>query len=204
MRDTLVLFTSDHGEMLGDHHMFRKCFPYEGSARVPFLLHAPPSMGLKTRVTSDSPVGLQDVMPTLLDAAGVGIPHSVTGRSVLPLLREGGAAGAGDAGEWRDAIHGEHSGLYENPLGNHYLSSPRFKYVWWSQTGREQLFDLVDDPHELHDLARDSAMEPTLSQWRARMVQQLHHRPEGFVDGDRLIPGRPHRQMVPGTEPTAA
>lgn len=201
-RDTLILFTSDHGEMLGDHHMYRKCFPYEGSARVPFLLHAPPSMGLQRGVTSFAPVGLQDVMPTLLDAGGVDIPDTVTGRSVLPLLREGAS---GDDGErWRDAIHGEHSGLYENDLGNHFLVGERYKYVWWSQTGREQLFDLNEDPQELRDLARDPGSEPLLSKWRSRMIQQLRHRPERFVEGDRLIAGRPHRQMVPGKDPVQA
>ena len=198
MRDTLILFTSDHGEMLGDHHMYRKCFPYEGSARVPFLLHAPPSMGLKSGITPFAPVGLQDVMPTLLDAAGVDVPDSVTGRSVLPLLREQSNS------EWRDAIHGEHSGLYENELGNHFLVGERHKYVWWSQTGREQLFDLQNDPQELHDLTRDPGSEPLLAKWRGRMIQQLRHRPEGFVDGDRLAAGRPHRQMVPGKDPAEA
>ena len=73
-----------------------------------------------------------------------------------------------------------------------------------SQTGREQLFDLNEDPQEMHDLAPDSAAAPTLAEWRARMVDRLRDRPEGFVDGDRLVAGRPHRQMVPGTDPTAA
>ncbi|HET7769643.1 MAG TPA: arylsulfatase [Chloroflexota bacterium] len=199
MRDTLILFTSDHGEMLGDHHHFRKTFPYEGSARVPFLLQAPPSLGLRSGVTVDSPVGLQDVMPTLLDAAGVEISETVTGRSVLPLLRAGS-----DNAAWRDAIHGEHSGIYSYDLGNHFLVSDRHKYIWWSQTGREQLFDLRDDPQEMRDLALAPNAESDLASWRDRMVQQLRHRPEGFVAGDRLVPGRPHQQLVPGMEPAPA
>jgi arylsulfatase A-like enzyme len=196
LQDTLVLFTSDHGEMLGDHHHFRKTFPYEGSARIPFLLKAPSWMGLRAGVSTFAPVGLQDVMPTLLDAAGIPVPRAVTGRSVLPLLRES-PSGAGEPA-WRDAIHGEHSGIYQYDLGNHYLVSERHKYVWWSQTGREQLFDLQSDPHELRDLASsaDDAAE-LLEPWRRRMVQQLGHRPEGFVAAERLVAGRPHDQLVP-------
>ena len=215
LQDTLVLFTSDHGEMLGDHHMYRKCFPYEGSARVPFLLKGPRWMGLRAGARVDAPVGLQDVMPTLLDAAGAPIPDSVTGRSVLPLLRgevpssgtvvgerepRDSGLGTRDSGlEWREALHGEHSGLYANELGNHFLVGSREKYVWWSQTGREQLFDLQEDPQELHDLASRSNAEARLAPWRRRLLERLRHRPEGFTDGLRLIPGRPHQQMVPGT-----
>ncbi|CAA9305326.1 MAG: Arylsulfatase [uncultured Chloroflexi bacterium] len=191
--DTLVLFTSDHGEMLGDHHMFRKCFPYEGSARVPFLLRAPRWMGLRPGVALDQPVGLQDVMPTLLDAAGVEVPETVTGRSVLPLLQQGVVSDA----PWRDALHGEHSGLYQHDLGMHFLVDGRAKYVWWSQTGREQLFDLAGDPNEVHDLAQGADAEQRLAPWRARLVRQLRERPEGFTAGGRLVPGRPHEQLVP-------
>ncbi len=191
LADTMILFTSDHGEMLGDHHHFRKTFPYEGSAHIPFLLHAPRWMGLRSGVSNAAPVGLQDVMPTLLDAAGIPKPDTVTGHSVLPLLR------ADSNGEWRDAIHGEHAGIYQYDLGVHYLVSERYKYVWWSQTGREQLFDLVSDPTELHDLARTPDAVSLLTPWRRRLIQQLLPRPEGFTDGTRLIPGRPHNQMVP-------
>jgi len=158
-------------------------------------------MGLQGGVTSYAPVGLQDVMPTLLEVAGVPIPESVTGRSVLPLLRGGGSSP--DQAGWRDALHGEHSGIYQYDLGVHYLVDQHAKYVWWSQTGREQLFDLEADPTEMHDLALAPAAETALAPWRRRMVQQLRHRPEGFPDGERLIPGRPHLQMVPQSPDTA-
>jgi arylsulfatase A-like enzyme len=204
--DTLLLFTSDHGEMLGDHHLFRKCFPYEGSARVPFLLRAPAWMGLQTRASRAEPVGLQDVMPTLLDAAGAPVPETVTGRSVLPLLRPGRGEGAGadapaGAPDWREALHGEHSGLYQNDLGMHFLVDGHQKYIWYSQTGREQLFDLDADPQERRDLALQPDGEDRLAPWRRRLAVRLRGRPEGFASaaGDRLIAGQPHRQLVPGT-----
>jgi arylsulfatase A-like enzyme len=190
MANTLILFTSDHGEMLGDHRMFRKTFAYEGSSRIPMLVRPPVSMGLKRGITIDAPVGLQDVMPTILDAAGVPVPEGVTGRSLLSLLRD-------DAPAWRDVLHGEHAGQYAYEHGMHYLVDDHTKYVWYSQTGREHLFDLDADPHELCDLALQPSAGARLTPWRQRLAQQLRHRPEGFSDGHRLIPGRPHRHLVP-------
>jgi arylsulfatase len=190
--ETFLLFTSDHGEMLGDHHMFRKTYPFEASARVPFLARAPRRMGYPREVVTLAPVGLQDVMPTLLDVAGATPPAAVTGRSVLPLMR-------GETAGWRETLHGEHAGCYRPDDGMHYLVDGRTKYIWYSQTGRELLFDLDRDPQEMHDLAADAGAEERLAPWRWRLVERLRQRPEGFTDGERLIAGRPHRNLVPAS-----
>ena len=100
-----------------------------------------------------------------------------------------------------DALHGEHSGLYEYDLGNHFLVNANTKFVWWSQTGREQLFDLANDPNELHDLALAPDGEARVEPWRRRLAQRLRDRPEGCSDGERLIAGKPHEQMVPQPAP---
>ena len=189
-RDTFVLFTSDHGEMLGDHHSFRKCLAYEGSARVPFLAKAPAWMGCKSGVKTSVPVGLQDIMPTLLDAAGVKIPETVTGKSLLPLMR-------GESSIGREILHGEHSPCYGPDQANQYITDGHMKFIWQTQNGREQLFDLDNDPNELHDIAMEAGAESRVAPWRARMVEQLRGRPEGFTDGKKLIAGRTHKAMVP-------
>ncbi|MDE2867757.1 MAG: sulfatase-like hydrolase/transferase [Chloroflexota bacterium] len=149
--DTFIMFVSDHGEMLGDHHLFAKTWPYEASVRVPFLARAPRSMGFPSQVEVAAPVGLQDVMPTLLDAAGCEIPESVTGRSLLPWMR-------GESPAWRDVLHGEHAGQYREADGNHWIVNERHKYIWFSQTGEEHLFDVVEDPNEERDLAAKSVL----------------------------------------------
>ena len=59
----------------------------------------------------------------------------------------------GEAQTIREYLHGEHAGQYDYRLGNHYLTDGHRKYIWYSQTGRQQLFDLDADPAELHDLA---------------------------------------------------
>ncbi|MBI4024608.1 MAG: sulfatase-like hydrolase/transferase [Verrucomicrobia bacterium] len=186
-----ILFTSDHGEMLGDHNMVRKTFAYEASARVPLIARAPGSFGCPTEIVSSAPVGLQDVMPTLIEAAGVPVPDNVTGRSLLPLMRK-------QQEGWREALHGEHAGCYRNEDGMHYLTDGHFKYIWYSQTGKEHLFNLDDDPNELRNLASHDCATKQMNAWRQRLRKLLAGRPEGFTDGKHLIAGRPHHAMFPG------
>ena len=84
--NTLVIFTSDHGEMLGDHGLLLKgCRFYEGLVHVPLILRWPGQIAAGT--TTDALVELTDLAPTLLDAAGMAVPRHMAGRSLLPLLR---------------------------------------------------------------------------------------------------------------------
>jgi arylsulfatase A-like enzyme len=121
-------------------------------------------------------------MPTLLECAGLEIPDSVEGRSFLCNAR-------GEDREIHAYVHGEHT----VPCGGaaHYLTDGREKYVWFSATGREQLFDLDRDPCEVNDLARGPKMARRLRQWRGRLVRELEGREEGYSDGRKLIAGRP-------------
>ena len=182
--ETIIAFVSDHGEMLGDHDMYRKSVAYEGSARIPFLLHIPPALreGWGESGDVDAIAELRDVMPTLLDAAGVQIPESVDGRSLRPSLA--------DREPVREHLHGEH---LIGSLGRHsmqWIRSERYKYVWLSGDGHEQLFDLEADPGEQRDLAADPAHAQQLARHRAWLVEQLRGREEGYVDGDQLVAGR--------------
>jgi arylsulfatase A-like enzyme len=174
--NTLVVFTADHGDMQGDHHLLRKCWPYEGSTRIPLLVQYPRDLDLPTG-TFEQPVGLQDVMPTILDAAGVDAPDTVTGRSLL-------AAARGEP--WREFMHGEHSTCYSIEQANEYLTDGREKYIWFPATDHEQLFDLTDDRRELHNLAAERP--DRVATWRERLVQVLAPRGDGLSDGTHLVP----------------
>jgi arylsulfatase A-like enzyme len=190
----LVIFTSDHGEMLGDHNLFRKTWPYEASARVPFLVRLPRSLQGPDQQVSHAPVGWQDIMPTILAAAGVPVPESCTGKSLFPIVR-----GEGDS--VREILHGEHAGCYDYADGNHWITDGRMKYIWYSQTGAEQFFDLENDPREMENLAAQDGSSDLLSTWRANLAEFLLDRPESFTDGTKLIPGRPHNTLIPGYQP---
>jgi arylsulfatase len=179
-QNTIVCFVSDHGEMLGDHHAFRKVLPYEGSARVPLLLSGP---GIPRRtVVTEGVVELRDILPTLLHAADLPLPEGIDGRSALSLAR-------GEADDWRPFLHGEHTAFGQSV---HWLTDGRRKYVWWSGTGREQLFDLTTDPQELRDLHASTVT----ARWRAHLIAALTGREEGFVADGKLIPGRPVHPLL--------
>ncbi|RMB61939.1 arylsulfatase [Tessaracoccus antarcticus] len=186
LEDTAVVFTSDHGDMMGDHHMWRKTVGYEGSAKVPLIVTLPPSDDAHPRGALRAEVAeLRDVMPTLLGIAGVTVPHTVDGRSLLPLAR-------GDDAPWRTHIHGEHTlhrfGMWQ---ANHWVTDGHHKLMWFSGDGRQQFFDLDADPHEEHDLIDDPSRSRDVALWRGRLVEALTGREEGFVaDGD-LVAGRP-------------
>ena len=181
LRNTFLLFTADHGEMLGDHNLWRKTYAYEASACVPFVVRMAPGMEGDRNREIPQVVGWEDIMPTFLDVAGAPIPDSVEGRSVLPLLR-------GETEGWRDCYHGEHSPCYHPENANQFLSDGRWKYIWNPITGAEQLFQLAEDPHESDDLAAVPGMADMLTMWRRRMVKELAGREEGLSDGGRLTP----------------
>jgi arylsulfatase A-like enzyme len=184
--DTLIVFTSDHGDMLGDHHLWRKTYGYEGSAHVPLIVRLPAAMRDGVQAESAAPVCLQDIMPTILSACGLPVPASVDGRSLLPAV-------TGKESHPRDYVHGEHSTCYHPSQEMQYLTDGRRKYLWFPRTGAEQFFDLDADPYECTDLAADPARAAELGCWRDRLVQILAARDAGLTEGDRLVPqaGRP-------------
>jgi arylsulfatase A-like enzyme len=191
-RPWVIVFTSDHGEMLGDHGYFRKCQPYEGSANVPLVITGSPELGFEPGTRIDRPVCLEDLMPTVLALAGLETPDHVDGVNLVPSLR-------GEPQTIRDWLHFEHAPIYSEKQGFHALTDGRFKYIWRPVDGAEQLFDLDTDPHELKDLAPDPAHRDRLGAWRARLVRRLSDRPEGFVRDGALVAGRPYRPLNPGT-----
>jgi arylsulfatase A-like enzyme len=181
LENTYFLFVSDHGEMMGDHHFFRKSVPYEGSARVPLIFCGPSKCGIKPNAAYDSVVELRDVMPTLLDCCGIPIPDTVEGKSFLPMAR-------GEKQTWREYLHGEHVLAGQSMQ---WLTDGKEKFVWFSGSGAEQLFDLQRDPQELSDLSREKNSSSRLEHWRKLLIKELHGREEGFTDGRQLIAQRP-------------
>ncbi len=189
-RPWVIVFTADHGEMLGDHGYFRKCEPFEGSANIPFIIAGSPELGFRLHLRCHQPVGLEDLLPTLVELAGARCP-GVDGVSLVPLLR-------GKQQVIRQWLHFEHSPCYSRNQAFHALTDGRYKYIWRPTDGREHLFDLEKDPQEEHDLSREASRRALLAQWRSRLIQRLAPRPEGFSDGKQLIPGRPYRPLMAG------
>ncbi|HEY3179517.1 MAG TPA: sulfatase-like hydrolase/transferase [Casimicrobiaceae bacterium] len=178
MRDTLIIFTSDHGDFLGDRGLGEKELFYDEIVRVPFVLYDPSPKADATRGKADSRfVESVDVVPTVLDTLGIPLPsHRVEGRSLLSLTR-----GPGDA-DWRDATFCELDYSFRRArrvLGRDVggcrasmVRTSRWKYVHW-QGMRAQLFDLEVDPWETCDLGARPGYDSTIAEMRARMFDWL-------------------------------
>ena len=178
--NTVVVFTGDHGEMLCDHHLYRKSLPYRGSANVPLIISGANAHGRMERLCE-----LRDILPTLACIAGGEAPAFSDGENLL------------DGAPGREFLHGEHT---NGALSNHYIVTKRDKYVWFSQTGREQYFDLANDPTESHNAINDPEHQPDVARLRAALIDALRDRPEGFVADNTLVPGRPISPLLPFVE----
>jgi arylsulfatase A-like enzyme len=165
LKDTLILYASDHGEYLGDHLGCAKSFFHEASARVPFVLRLPDDRqtGHANRVDNRL-VTLADIYPTLVSAAG-GIPDSsVHGQNLLDLM-----SGKADS---RGAVV-----ALQGPAGNPQhlsITDGRWKYLYYPEGSSEQLFDLESDPGEQRDLCRDrSAHKEIIDRLQALLIKEL-------------------------------
>lgn len=178
-QNTWILFTSDHGDMLGDHHLWRKTYAYEGSARIPMILTPPGSAERPVVQVADGVVELRDVMPTLLEAAGVAPPATVIGNTMLPLMHSSDA-------EWRTYIHGEHCACYADEQEMHYVTNGHRKFIWLPRINEEQFFDLDLDPTECRNLVAESSYAEDIQQWRDYLVGELKERDCGWVRDGKL------------------
>src|SRR5690606_23644311 len=149
--NTLFIFTSDHGEMMGDFGRFGKGNFLEPVIRVPLVVkplkQGAGASGGSRAVVSDL-VELIDIAPTILDYAGARIPSSVQGKSLRTAL-EGGGHG-------KEAVLCEYTTNKQDRHGK-CLRTERYKFVYWAPDGERELYDLQEDPDEFTNLANDPA-----------------------------------------------
>ena len=177
--NTFVIFLSDHGDMLGDRGLFFKTTFYEGSLRVPLILSLPRRSSDRTvgRVV-DTPVGLADLLPTVLDFAGIEDIRSRDGRSLLGFAK-------GETPFTERIYHG----VYGTDLRNvrHCLFDGRTKYIWNRWGGLEELYMPGDDPEEQHNLAKDPAYADQVERWRELLLHTLYQKGIAYcVDDEEL------------------
>lgn len=142
---TIILFTSDHGDFLGDHGLvFKTNFGCRALNHVPFILKAPPSLaeGWPSRVPQV--MSNIDVFPTLCELAGVPVPEGVQGTSVMNLLNRSGAKGVPALVACMD----------DEPEGHNYsIWNDRYRYTWYPATDERELFDHWSDAAEVRNIA---------------------------------------------------
>ena len=169
--NTLVIFTADHGDMMGAHGRFGKVVFYEESARIPLLARWPGQIrpGLRTPVLTT----LHDVYATLLDAAGGQMAETAHGKSWLPVCR-------GETDVLHEAVFSE---VGPGNAQNTMVHAGEYKY--WTWGGRESLVHLADDPYERHNLAgrKDPQVQRVLDDMRQRLADFLPEEKNNFTRG---------------------
>jgi arylsulfatase A-like enzyme len=179
-RDTLVVFASDNGYLIGDHGLIDKRCAYEGSVRVPLVVYAP---GLvPAGVTNPGRVRNLDLAPTFLDAAQVAIPPQFEGRSALPLM-----TGAVKPADWKpgDFVY-EYYWEWNFPMTptTFAIEHDRVKYIQYHGVyDTEELYDLDADPAELHNLIDDASRLQTKIALRKALFDEL-----ADARGQRAVP----------------
>jgi arylsulfatase len=170
--DTILMLTSDHGDTLGDFGLFAKRTYYEGSANVPMIVVGTARDDrVGQRRVDDRLVGLQDVMPTLLDLAGIPVPSSVEGRSMFGTER-------------RATLYGD---CMEDAVATRMLHDGRHKLIWYPVGNHVQLFDLAEDPCELVDLADHPGYREVRRGLEQALVGQLWGVDEAWTKDGRLV-----------------
>jgi N-acetylglucosamine-6-sulfatase len=140
LQDTLFIYTSDNGYLLGEHRLSAKEALYEEVIRVPLILRGP---GLPEGVTRHQPVANIDLAPTILDLAGIRPPHKLDGMSLLPIARNPQA-------------EAERAILVEFLTKREFYAVRTRDFVYAEhEHGAMELYDLERDPHQLHSLARN-------------------------------------------------
>ena len=151
--NTIIIFASDHGEMLSDHGIILKgCRLYEGLVRVPLIISWPGHF--QQNVVSDALVELTDLAPTLYECAGLEIPYFVQGKSLRPQL-----TGAAAPAAHRAFVRTEFYGAINYPDQTHatMYRDQRWKLITYHGKNLFELYDLANDPWEHTDLATDVA-----------------------------------------------
>ena len=162
--ETLVIFTTDNGYFHGEHGLADKWYPYEESIRTPMIVRDPRLLSGKRGVQSDAFTLNVDVAPTILAAAGVPAPAGMQGRDIAPLYL------AEAPPPWRQDFFYEHAVINSKDFipASQALVERSWKYLYWPDFGREQLFHLQEDPREEHDLAGDPAQAARMETMRKR------------------------------------
>jgi len=160
--NTVILFTSDHGEGRGRHHMVLKNYLYEEAAKVPLIVSWPGKM-LENKQDATHLVSGLDLMRTVCDCAGAQPPQKALGRSLRPLLE-------GKSTDWHEFVTAEVT------VDGRMIRTPSYKYIAYQGDPVVQLFDMKADPGETRNLAGETKLAAVLDDhrkllrdWEARL-----------------------------------
>ncbi|MBP1965539.1 sulfatase-like hydrolase/transferase [Paenibacillus aceris] len=154
--DWIIVYTSDHGEMLGQHGIWEKQKFFEASVRVPLIIRYPRKFG-KGRVVEQN-VNLCDLFATLCDLSDTPVPQGLDSRSLVPLM-------ADSAAEWNNETISQFMGT------NLMIKQDHLKYQYYGETMPEVLFDLARNPEESFNFIHEPDYAPLLARFRKRRAE---------------------------------
>ena len=174
--NTMIVYTSDQGFFLGDHGLFDKRFMYEESIRMPFLVRWPAH--IKAGTKADALALNIDFAPTFLEAAGLPPGSDMQGRSLMPVL-----AGRTPA-DWRTSMYYRyyHDPGDHNTRAHYGIRTRTHKLIYFWKKDQWELFDLVNDPYELHNLYGEPGQQTLASTLKAALAKLKHE----MKDDDQL------------------
>jgi len=152
--ETVIVFTSDHGYHLGEHHFWQKSNLHEESLRVPLIISAPGFRGGR----SAAMVELMDIFPTVAELTGLSIPDSVQGESLVPVLN--------------DPNHRVREAALSIDSSGYALRTERWAYIRYNDD-TEELYDMVSDPGQITNLAINPEKSSELRNWRKKLDTRL-------------------------------
>jgi len=193
--DTLIVFTCDHGEQLGDHHLLGKIGYFDESYRIPMIIRDPRAEANSSRGSIvDKFTETIDTMPTLLEWLGLEVPRQCDGRSLLPFCEKGAPA------DWRTEAHYEFDfrdlfytrpetslGIPMDKCSLAVVQDAAFKYVHFAALP-PLFFDLVKDPGQFVNRAADPAYSGRMGEYAAKMLDWRLGFAERTLTGYRATP----------------
>jgi arylsulfatase len=159
LQNTVIAFTSDHGDMLGNHGLWGKTVFYEGSTKIPFIISPPNSLDVGERGRTDNRlVELGDMVPSLLELCGIPVPSGVEAKSVFSETH-------------RDLLFGEFGDRHS---ATRMIRKGSYKLIYYADGNQFQLFDLENDPEEIEDLAADPGHLQVLADLQKALEEHLY------------------------------
>lgn len=174
--NTIVVFSSDHGEMFGAHGRRAKNTFYEEAARIPLLVRWPEKIAKGT--SSDACISSVDMMPTILGLMGLDIPDEVEGTDCSRLA-------CGEGGPEPDAAFLQNTGAvaaWANGFEWRALRDKRYTYAIYKRDGSEWLYDNIEDPYQMSNLADDEGHWATMEKFRTQMAGKMESINDTFED----------------------
>jgi arylsulfatase A-like enzyme len=164
-KNTVIIYTSDQGFFLGDHGLYDKRFMYEPSIKMPFVIRWPGV--IKPGSTSDALATNVDFAETFLEMAGATIPEDMQGHSLVPVLKNEKPA------NWRTSFYYRY---YHDPgdhnTARHYgVRTETHKLIYFWKLDQWEMYDLVHDPDEMHNLYNDPAQQETVAKLKAELLR---------------------------------